>query len=240
MLKIGLIVFFGFVQMGQPQISEDSIDLKDILREEQVENRLLEQEVSLMKDHVKEVRNTVWFSLGGVVGLVLIFAGANWLTQNNLFKNEKKRIVQEFDNKLIELENKYNKELSEEVTKLKEMISDKISNLDKFTRSKTEDLALTLSDVSRYQSRISYRNGEFEASLKHLVQSMLSQAIHDVEYSTIENDLDVFEEVLNNAESLTVDGKDTLIEALDFINEKTRKEFDEKSQELISKINSIS
>ncbi len=89
MTKIGLILLLGFSQV---QVTQDSLGLQDLLQEQQIENQLLEREVELLEEHVKEIRNTVYWALGGVFTLALLFVGVNWFSMNKLYEKDKERL----------------------------------------------------------------------------------------------------------------------------------------------------
>lgn len=55
MLKIGLLILLSFSQ-NQPQIGQDSLGAEDLLREQKIENQLLEREVVLLEEELREIK----------------------------------------------------------------------------------------------------------------------------------------------------------------------------------------
>lgn len=132
MIKLGILIIITTFQPTQASIVQDSTGIEELLREERIENQLLEREIEILEEHVKEIRNTVYWALGGVIGLVLIFAGANWLTQNKLFEREKNRFIKEFDEKLTSASEILKKDFQKEVYKLREVSYPVLSIISEF------------------------------------------------------------------------------------------------------------
>lgn len=117
MLKIGLIILLIFTQ-NQPQVAQDSVGLEDLLREQQVENQLLEREVELLEEHVKEIRNTLYWALGGVFTLAILFVGVNWFSLNKLYEKDKEKLEQSILEKVGVIEDGFKEKVQYQIERL--------------------------------------------------------------------------------------------------------------------------
>lgn len=132
MIKLGILIIITTFQLSQASITQDSTGIEELLREQHVENQLLEQEVEILEEHVKEIRNTVYWALGGVFTLALLFVGVNWFSINKLYEKDKERLKETILAELKRKEVNLNSQILTSRKELEKEINDQILNLDDF------------------------------------------------------------------------------------------------------------
>ncbi|GAB5410007.1 MAG: hypothetical protein BalsKO_23720 [Balneolaceae bacterium] len=170
--------------------------LEDLLREQQVENQLLEKEVDLLEEHVKEIRNTVWFSLGVIITVLITIVFYNWITTNKLYEKDKQRLIDlikyDTSNSLSKLSVENEKELIKTERILSNEIEDQIVNLERFKANLSSFLGHNFMEDSKYDHAVMMYSFTFMEFLLSKIED------HEQLDTVIEGMLEIYKEKMSS------------------------------------------
>lgn len=120
------------------------------------EATLLKEQIRLMNHYQESLLTTVYWSLGGVVGLALLLSGFSWWTNFRFYESDKKKLAQELDGKLLDAQKSAEiaalKAASSEANEIRsELVSlrDKIDSLSKEILGNKQGLEGTIADIEK-------------------------------------------------------------------------------------------